>query len=176
MAYSSWSVVFGEQPSATKWNILGTNDASFNDGTGIGSATITADKLATGGASASVITSQTTTSTSYTDLATTTDTVTVTIGANGLALVSLSVYCFGNTNAQNVYASFAGSGANTIAASDAFAVAFGVPTTGAGMLLQSSIAKLITGLTPGSTTFKMKYKTSVGTGTWSNRTISVIPL
>lgn len=35
MAYSSWSVVFGEQPSAAKWNILGTNDASFNDGTGI---------------------------------------------------------------------------------------------------------------------------------------------
>lgn len=35
MAYVSWSVVFGEQPSAAKWNILGTNDASFNDGTGI---------------------------------------------------------------------------------------------------------------------------------------------
>lgn len=35
MAYTSWSVVFGEQPSAAKWNILGTNDASFNDGTGI---------------------------------------------------------------------------------------------------------------------------------------------
>lgn len=35
MAYASWSVVFGEQPSAAKWNILGTNDASFNDGTGI---------------------------------------------------------------------------------------------------------------------------------------------
>lgn len=35
MAYASWSVTFGEQPSATKWNILGTNDASFNDGTGI---------------------------------------------------------------------------------------------------------------------------------------------
>lgn len=31
MAYSSWSVVFGEQPSAAKWNILGTNDAHFND-------------------------------------------------------------------------------------------------------------------------------------------------
>lgn len=41
MAYQSWSVVFGEQPSATKWNILGTNDASFNDGTGIGVDTIT---------------------------------------------------------------------------------------------------------------------------------------
>lgn len=30
MAYSAWSVVFGEQPSAAKWNILGTNDAHFN--------------------------------------------------------------------------------------------------------------------------------------------------
>lgn len=35
MSYTSWSVVFGEQPSAAKWNILGANDASFNDGTGI---------------------------------------------------------------------------------------------------------------------------------------------
>lgn len=34
MAYQAWSVVFGEQPSASKWNILGTNDASFNDGSG----------------------------------------------------------------------------------------------------------------------------------------------
>jgi len=34
MAYTSWSVIYGEQPSASKWNILGTNDASFNDGTG----------------------------------------------------------------------------------------------------------------------------------------------
>lgn len=36
MAYQDWSVVFGEQPSASKWNILGANDAGFNDGTGIG--------------------------------------------------------------------------------------------------------------------------------------------
>lgn len=48
MAYSSWSVVFGEQPSAAKWNILGTNDASFNDGTGIGASAITPEKLFTG--------------------------------------------------------------------------------------------------------------------------------
>lgn len=31
MTYSAWSVVFGEQPSAAKWNILGTNDAHFNN-------------------------------------------------------------------------------------------------------------------------------------------------
>lgn len=35
MAYSAWSVVFGEVPTDSKWNILGTNDDSFNDGTGI---------------------------------------------------------------------------------------------------------------------------------------------
>lgn len=41
MAYASWSVTFGEQPSAAKWNILGTNDSFFNDqvGTGFGSGT-----------------------------------------------------------------------------------------------------------------------------------------
>lgn len=40
MSYQAWSVVFGEQPSASKWNILGTNDASFNDGSGIADDTI----------------------------------------------------------------------------------------------------------------------------------------
>lgn len=34
MAYQSWSVVYGEQPSAAKWNILGTNDAHFYSFTG----------------------------------------------------------------------------------------------------------------------------------------------
>lgn len=48
MAYSSWSVVFGEQPSAAKWNILGTNDASFNDGSGIANDAITDTKLVYG--------------------------------------------------------------------------------------------------------------------------------
>lgn len=44
MAYASWSVVYGEQPSAAKWNILGTNDASFNDGTGIADGAVTPPK------------------------------------------------------------------------------------------------------------------------------------
>lgn len=48
MGYASWSVVFGEQPSAAKWNILGTNDSSFNDGTGIAAAAITPEKLVSG--------------------------------------------------------------------------------------------------------------------------------
>lgn len=44
MAYQSWSVAFGEQPSAAKWNILGTNDASFADGTGINDGAVTSEK------------------------------------------------------------------------------------------------------------------------------------
>jgi hypothetical protein len=35
MAYTPWSVIFGEQPTAAKWNELGANDASFNDGSGM---------------------------------------------------------------------------------------------------------------------------------------------
>jgi hypothetical protein len=35
MAYAAWSVIAGEQPTTSKWNILGTNDASFNDGSGL---------------------------------------------------------------------------------------------------------------------------------------------
>lgn len=38
MAYASWSVSFGEQPSAAKWNILGTNDAFFDGLVGSGTA------------------------------------------------------------------------------------------------------------------------------------------
>lgn len=45
MGYVAWSVVFGEQPSASKWNILGANDASFNDGTGIATGAITSAKI-----------------------------------------------------------------------------------------------------------------------------------
>jgi len=45
MAYTAWSVVYGEQPTAAKWNQLGTNDAGFKDGTNIDSGVITPAKL-----------------------------------------------------------------------------------------------------------------------------------
>lgn len=35
MAYTAWSVVYGEQPTAAKWNQLGANDAGFRDGSNI---------------------------------------------------------------------------------------------------------------------------------------------
>jgi len=37
--------VYGEVPSAAKWNILGANDASFNDGTGIGTDAVRSSSL-----------------------------------------------------------------------------------------------------------------------------------
>lgn len=69
MSYSAWSVTFGEQPSASKWNILGTNDASFNNGTGIGTNAIAAASLQTNAIAlgyAQITTDFTTTSTSST--------------------------------------------------------------------------------------------------------------
>lgn len=30
MAYTAWSVIAGETPTATKWNVLGGNDADFD--------------------------------------------------------------------------------------------------------------------------------------------------
>jgi len=40
MSYQPWSVVAFEVPTSAKWNILGSNDASFNNGIGIGNNAI----------------------------------------------------------------------------------------------------------------------------------------
>lgn len=45
MAYTAWSVVYGEQPTAAKWNQLGANDAGFKDGTNIDTGAITSTKI-----------------------------------------------------------------------------------------------------------------------------------
>lgn len=52
MAYTAWSVVYGEQPTAAKWNQLGQNDAGFRDGTNFDADIIKSkhiDWAATGG-------------------------------------------------------------------------------------------------------------------------------
>lgn len=48
MGYTALTFVAYEQPTAAKWNLLPANDASFNDGTGIGAGAITPEKLFTG--------------------------------------------------------------------------------------------------------------------------------
>ena len=140
----------------------------------VGNAKITPDKLATGAAGASVNTNETTSSTTYTDLATTTDTVTVTIGANGLALVFLNCWAGSNTGNAQAWMGFAISGASTVAAADTSAT-FNQAYTAGGVNGQAAPI-LVTGLTPGSTTFKAKYRTTSGIANFQNRRIAVLPL
>ena len=127
-----------------------------------------------GTAQAVVATSESTSSATYADLATTTDTVTVTIGPSGMALVLIYAY-FSNTQ-WNAMMSYAISGANTAAASDTKCLNFRNQPAGSqdgafgGTFLE-------TGLSTGSTTFKLKYRAggSGGTMTFANRRIAVIP-
>jgi hypothetical protein len=145
-------------------------------GAALVNASVTPSKLATGAAQAFVTTVENTTSTSYADLTTTTDTVTVTIGANGLALVS--IHCGEITNGTSTTrtrVSFAVSGATTQAATDTYSLQ--VVTSNASLpQIGASGVFLLTGLTAGSTTFKMKYKVDSGTGSFTNRRIAVVPL
>jgi hypothetical protein len=127
-------------------------------------------------AAATVATGESTTSTTYADLTTTTDTVTATIGANGLALVNL-YSLLQNSQASSIsYVSFAVSGANTLAAADGNALIYTTPPSGANWYNAMGATFLLTGLTAGSTTFKMKYRVNANTGTYSARQISVVPL
>jgi len=162
---------------AVDWadNVGMIEDAAYLNAVG---AAFNAEKAALLGtvnntAGAVVATSEVTRSGTYADLTTTTDSVTVTIGASGMALVMLcsSMSC----NAGTLYVGYAGSGANTIAASDTkalvFAQQYGNPFGQFGGTF------LETGLSAGSTVFKMKYRTSRTDwdATFTNRRIAVIP-
>jgi len=127
----------------------------------------------TGPGVAYVDTNESTSSPSFTDLATTTDQVTVNIGASGMALVLLFA-SIANDSSGVAYAGFAMSGANTSTANINAAIEFG-----AGSNVTAGIGSpfLLTGLTQGATTFKMKYAvTGAGNGLYKYRRIAVIPL
>lgn len=125
-----------------------------------------------GATGAAVATAETTSSASYVDLTTTTDTVTVTIGDSGIAIVFIQAQ-HANTGGYNL-TSFAISGATTRAADDTTCIQ--AAGHASGVQVQVGNAYVVTGLTAGSTTFKMKYKVISGTGTFANRRIAVIPL
>lgn len=98
MGYSAISFSAGEQPTTAKWNILGSNDSSFNDGTGIGTNAIAAASLSTTAitlAYAQIVASITTASTTI--VAATGLTVNATIPA-GNRKVKVTVFADSNTN------------------------------------------------------------------------------
>jgi hypothetical protein len=118
---------------------------------------------------ATVATSQTTSSNTYADLATVGPAVTLVTGTS--AIVTVCAQTTNNAAATN-NVGYAVSGASTIAATDTtsailVASAAGVPN------LTVSTTQIITGLTAGTNIFTMKYKVSVNTGTFVNRSITV---
>jgi hypothetical protein len=97
--------------------------------------------------------------------------VTLTTGTTVMVIVTARVV---GSAAGSGWASFAVSGASSVAAADVNAVE---TTRAAGADdLQATTKTVLTGLTPGSNTFTMQYKESGGTVTFSNRTLAVVPL
>lgn len=122
----------------------------------------------------SVVTLQTTTTGSFTDLATAGPQCTVTVGSSGKCLLIVSCKLWTSTSTDLAYATYEVSGATTIAA-DANK---GLQGLGSSSGLQTgTFVTLEKTLTPGSNTFKMKYKVDGGaTGSFALRSIIAIPL
>lgn len=121
-----------------------------------------------------VNTFDTTTSTSYTDLASAGPAATATIGASGMALVTIKAEISINSTVNSVLASFAVSGASTVAASDDMRIRSTPLVSGAFASLSATF--LLTGLTAGSNVFTMKYRVTGSTGSYERREITVVPL
>lgn len=121
---------------------------------------------------ASIASAESTTSTSFTDLATVGPTVTTTTGPTALVLVTAQMS--NNTAGVISRAGFEVSGATTVAAAEVFSLAY--ESGAANDSMQASFSIIYSGLTSGSNTFAMKYKSqTAGTASFSNRRISVIP-
>lgn len=124
-------------------------------------------------------TSETTTSTSYTDLATVGPEVTIEVPASGVVLVGISGAMKDSDASSQALMSFAASGANTLSAADNRAISHDNPSSGGTPEFQSLGASfLLTGLTPGLTTFTAQYRkiAASGTATFANRRLFAIAL
>lgn len=116
----------------------------------------------------------TTTSTSFTDLTGSSvgPAVTITVPASGAVRLTFSAEIENSSSSplHRTYAGWAASGANTIAA--AFATAAMARNSQSDPIV-SGRSLILEGLTPGVTTFTMKYAVGGGTGTVANRHINV---
>jgi hypothetical protein len=122
------------------------------------------------GVAARVATQQGTSSITFTDLATVGPSVTFDVPASGKVLVSVSAQMVNFVGGNAAIVGVALSGANTLAASDDNAI-----LVSATALMMSGQVPL-TGLTPGSTTFTVKYRVTANSVSFLRRTIAVQPL
>lgn len=119
-----------------------------------------------------VNTVQTTTSTAYADLATVGPSVTVTTGTKALVFFEAQMYC--SLSNTSVRCAVQVSGATSIGASDNEDLYIdGLP---ANNQIRAAAFSVFTGLTAGSNTFTLKYKTGGGTGGFADRKILVMAL
>lgn len=113
--------------------------------------------------SAAVTTTQSTASAVYTDLATLGPSVSIVTGTSALLWISTGIYNSGGVSG----ASFAVSGASTLAPSDDDSIQYpAVAGSRMGITVQ------VTGLTPGTNAFTMKYKATGGTASFFSRSIT----
>lgn len=119
-----------------------------------------------------VSTGQTTTSTSYTDLSTVGPAVTLTTGTKALIFITSNIDNQSNNGQGHI--GFAISGATTVAASDDQALHYYSSGT---IGLQYGAAYYVSGLTAGSNTFTLKYKSGNGsTQYFARRMLTVMDL
>ncbi len=102
-------------------------------------------------------------------------TVTLTTGTKAMEIVTGSL---APSAGGSAFLSYSVSGASTIAASDEHAVIREHGSSSDTGLVQASTTSVVTGLTAGSNTFTLQYRSSSksDTATFSNRSITVIPL
>lgn len=168
---ADWSKMVGAQDLSAYQALSGKGAANGYAGLNA-DAKVPAAQLSQAGSTASVATEETTTSTTYVDLATVGPAVTVTVGVSGIAIVTLYAALKNSDATGTSFMDVGLSGANTRAAVDVTALG---PVGTAYQRLGLSI--VLTGLTPGATTFTAKYRTSgAATGTFSARRIGVVTL
>lgn len=119
-----------------------------------------------------VAASQTTASNVYGDLATVGPSVTVVVGGSGIVKITLTGGLWCDNAGNTAIMGFVASGANAIGAADATALQ--TPAYVAGDPQQCSAVYLLTGLTPGSTTFKAQYRSATNTQNANFRNRSII--
>lgn len=163
--YSTGTDTFGQLDLSTSTS-LGTSDTTLSSQKAV--KTYVDGKAPTAN-SVAVFTDQTTTSASYVDL-TTVVSCAVTVGASGVLFATWSGGAYNTASAAKM--SVALSGANTVAANDDWST----DTRNSAYLYGQAASKVWTGLTPGSTTVTMKFKTAGGTANFFNKSLSVIAL
>lgn len=162
MGYIAWSVIASEQPTTSKWNILGANDSSFNDGSGLAftvNNTVPANALSTSAmylGSAQITSNFTTTSTSQVQVTGLTATVTIPSGGRKTK-ITVKANIGQSTTGQSALTLWDGPvGSGT---------QLDISYNGAGASTEPAIIIAVVSPSAGSKTYNVGFAASAGTGT-----------